>query len=199
MMAAGPHVGYVEGDDEPSPEEIATFAKRLGMDLEHDQEFLWMAKHALKAKLPHEWSAQQSEGALFYYNHETQERTWERPCEAYNIAFRDAKACRDAPMRIVTIHGAIEEGGDTMKVRVCGGLGGEELDVLHFQAAMPFRAVRSALAMQLKVWRRTLKIMLCDGTLLTADEDSSTLAMALGIDKGEEVSRQDGSDTTNDR
>jgi len=190
-MAAGLHF---DGDDEPSPAEIATFAERLGMDLEHDQEFLWMATFGLKAKLPREWSIQQSGGAPFYYNVETQEKSWERPCEPYRRAYRDAKARRDAPVRVVTIHGSLQEGSDTLTVRVCGSLHGEELVVLKFQPTVLMRAVRSALAQQLKVWRRTLKIMILDGRLLTADDDGSTLAMALGIDK-EEVSSQDDSNT----
>ena len=73
-----------------------------------------------------------------------------------------------------------------MTVRVCDSLGGQELVVLKFHPTIPFRVVRSALAMQLKVWRRTLKIMLHDGRLLSVDDDGSALAVALGIGREEE-------------
>lgn len=194
-MATGLHV---DADDGPSPEEIAKFAKRIGMDLEHDQDFFWMAERGLKAKLSHPWSTQQVDGAPFYYNCDTQEGSWERPCEAYKKAYRDAKARRDAPVRVVTIHGSGEEGSGTITIRVCCGLRGEELVALKCHPTLRLRAVRSELAQQLKVCRRLLKIMLRDGRLLTADDDGSTLAVALGIDE-EEVSSHGDTNSNNDR
>ena len=56
----------------------------MGLDLLRDSHLLYIAKEGLKAPLPDHWKPCQSKnGEIFYYNVETQESTFEHPCDNY--------------------------------------------------------------------------------------------------------------------
>ena len=64
--------------------EIREYAEFLGLDLLKDSHLLYIAKEGLKAPLPDHWKPCQSKtGEIFYYNVETQESTFEHPCDNY--------------------------------------------------------------------------------------------------------------------
>lgn len=51
-------------------QEVYEFAEYLGMDVDQDQEFLWIAVEAMFAPLPRNWQEFENEqGQIYYYNH----------------------------------------------------------------------------------------------------------------------------------
>lgn len=88
-------VEYIELDDpaldnyEPAAEEIEEFAVWLGADPKQDRELFWIAKDALKAKIPAPWKFYQrkdGQGEPFYFNPVTGESLWDHPLDQH---FRD--------------------------------------------------------------------------------------------------------------
>lgn len=81
----------------PDPEEIIDYAEFLGMDVNNDQEFFYIAKEGLKAPLPDPWKpVQDAEEELYFYNFETQEIIKEHPCdEYYKDLYREEKAKKE--------------------------------------------------------------------------------------------------------
>ena len=152
-------------DNDPSPEEVAKYAEQLGVDLEQDSDFLSFVKYSLKLPVPHPWEIRHSGGAPLYFNVKTHETSWERPCDLDKTAYHAAKAHRDAPVRVVTIHASLERASDTVIVRVCGSIHGEELVVLELEPTVQLGVVRSKVAQQLKMFRRLLRIVTFDGTV----------------------------------
>ena len=58
-----------EGDYEPNLEEIHGYAKFLGINMETDQEFLFIAEEGLKAPVPEPWKTYFNENdEIFYVN-----------------------------------------------------------------------------------------------------------------------------------
>ncbi|CCW71345.1 unnamed protein product [Phytomonas sp. Hart1] len=78
---------------EPSETEIIEYAKWLGMDLLEDKQFLWIAREGLKAPLPENWKACESDkGELYYFNLKTGESIWDHPMDDYfKMLFMDEK------------------------------------------------------------------------------------------------------------
>lgn len=76
--------------------EIEEYANYLGLDLEEDQDLLYIAREGLKAPLPPPWKPCQSKGKdIFYFNFETQESVWEHPCDKYyKEKVRELKAAK---------------------------------------------------------------------------------------------------------
>lgn len=71
-------------DYEPDYQEILDYAEFLGMDLQRDQEFFYIAKEGLKAPLPNPWKPIQDDtGELYFYNFQTGETIQEHPCDEY--------------------------------------------------------------------------------------------------------------------
>ena len=72
----------IDANYEPTEEEIAEYAKWLGMDLDADKHLFWVAREGLKAPLPPEWKPCQSpEGELYYFNFQSGESVWDHPCD----------------------------------------------------------------------------------------------------------------------
>ena len=86
--------GSDDGDYEPNLEEIHGYAKFLGMDLEHDQELLYIAEEGLKAPVPEPWKTYFNENdEIFYVNAETNERMYDHPLdEEYKQKYLRLKA-----------------------------------------------------------------------------------------------------------
>merc|ERR1712066_1081241 len=70
-------------DYEPTEKEVLEYAEWLGMDVERDEEFLWIAREGLKQPLPAPWRPCQADGdgEIFYFNFETGESVWDHPCD----------------------------------------------------------------------------------------------------------------------
>ena len=86
-----------DGDYEPNLEEIHGYAKFLGMNLETDQEFLFIAEEGLKAPVPEPWKTFFNENdEIFYVNPVTNEKMYDHPLdEEYRQKFLRLKAQRD--------------------------------------------------------------------------------------------------------
>lgn len=73
---------HVDEDYEPTTKEVEEYAEWLGMDLDTDSEFLWIARKGLKMPLPHPWRpCQVDHGDIFYFNFLTGESVWEHPLD----------------------------------------------------------------------------------------------------------------------
>ena len=63
-------------------EAIREQAKHLGMDLEKDKEFFWLAEESLNAKLPGGWTSRKfGKDQVYYVNRKTGVTIWEHPCD----------------------------------------------------------------------------------------------------------------------
>src|SRR6476660_3252229 len=67
------------------------------MDINKDQELLWIAKESLKAPLPPDWKpCQANDDSIYYFNFKTGESVWDHPCdEYYRRMYREEKEKRD--------------------------------------------------------------------------------------------------------
>jgi centrosomal protein CEP164 len=86
LIAQGYEVLDEELDEnyEPSQEEIKEYAKYLGMDLNKDSKFFYIAKEGLKAPLPGPWKpCKDPQNEVWYYNFDTKEMQREHPCDDY--------------------------------------------------------------------------------------------------------------------
>ena len=73
--------GAVRG---PTAQEIADYARYIGMDPIVDINLLWIAEEALSASLPEGWQEHHDNGGnVFYYNSLTNVSSWEHPLDDY--------------------------------------------------------------------------------------------------------------------
>ena len=81
---------------EPSSPEIQEYAVYIGLDPSQDSDLLYIAREGLKAPLPVPWKpCETQDGAVFYFNFETQESLWEHPCDLfYKERARELKAAK---------------------------------------------------------------------------------------------------------
>ncbi|CAI2381749.1 unnamed protein product [Moneuplotes crassus] len=81
----------------PDDQEIIEYAEFLGMDINTDHEFFYIAKEGLKAPLPNPWKpVQDAEGELYFYNFESGEVIQEHPCdEYYKDLYHEEKAKKE--------------------------------------------------------------------------------------------------------
>ena len=65
-------------------EQVISMAEYLGICVLGEQHLLWIAADALKAPLPVSWSSQKdSRGRTYFYNHLTNESTWDHPLDPH--------------------------------------------------------------------------------------------------------------------
>lgn len=105
----------------PFFQEVYEFADYLGMDVNEDQEFLWIAVEAMFAPLPRNWQEFENEnGQIYYYNHRfvhmfpliclghvlfssTKISQWEHPLDEYHKSLyrkqKDEKLKSSAPSK----------------------------------------------------------------------------------------------------
>eukprot|EP00747_Dinoflagellata_sp_TGD_P078537 gnl/TRDRNA2_/TRDRNA2_160114_c0_seq1.p1 gnl/TRDRNA2_/TRDRNA2_160114_c0~~gnl/TRDRNA2_/TRDRNA2_160114_c0_seq1.p1 ORF type:complete len:310 (-),score=65.92 gnl/TRDRNA2_/TRDRNA2_160114_c0_seq1:227-1156(-) len=83
---------------EPTEDEVDDYSEWLGMDLDKDQDYMWIAREGLKCQLSHPWRACSTpEGDVFYFNFETLESTWEHPRDQhYKQLFRRLKQMKQS-------------------------------------------------------------------------------------------------------
>ena len=79
------------------PIEIQGYAKFLGMDLENDKEFLFIAEEGLKAPVHEPWQTYFNENdEIFYVNSVTQQKMYDHPLdEEYRQKFLKLKAQKE--------------------------------------------------------------------------------------------------------
>jgi hypothetical protein len=74
----------IDEDYEPTEEEVLEYAEFLGIDVETQSEFLWIARQGLKTPLSKGWKpCQTPEGDLYYFNFENGESSWDHPCDSF--------------------------------------------------------------------------------------------------------------------
>eukprot|EP00879_Flechtneria_rotunda_P019310 GHRR01020280.1.p1 GENE.GHRR01020280.1~~GHRR01020280.1.p1 ORF type:complete len:1326 (+),score=682.05 GHRR01020280.1:480-4457(+) len=72
----------IDENYEPTDAEITEYAKWLGIDLENEQDLLWIAREGLKAPLPVDWKPCQAPSKeIYYFNFATGESIWDHPCD----------------------------------------------------------------------------------------------------------------------
>ena len=77
-------VTVLDQDEErvPAEEEIIEYAEYLGIDLEKEQDLLWIAREGVVAPVPAPWKACTENGDdVFYFNFETGESIWDHPSD----------------------------------------------------------------------------------------------------------------------
>ena len=82
--AAKGGVDVLDQDDDrvPSEEEILEYAEYLGIDVEKEQDLLWIAREGVIAPVPKPWKACTENGDdVFYFNFETGESIWDHPSD----------------------------------------------------------------------------------------------------------------------
>ena len=80
----------------PADDEIEEYARFLGMDVNQDRDFFYIAKEGLKAPLPGSWRPCKSpRGTVYYYNHQEKRLQKEHPCDDhYRQLYLEEKASR---------------------------------------------------------------------------------------------------------
>ena len=79
-----PGVTVLDQDDDrvPTEDEVLEFAEYLGIDLEKEQDLLWIAREDVVAPVPAPWKACTENGDdVFYFNFETGESIWDHPAD----------------------------------------------------------------------------------------------------------------------
>ena len=77
-------VTVLDQDDDrvPTEDEVLEFAEYLGIDLEKEQDLLWIAREGVVAPVPAPWKACTENGDdVFYFNFETGESIWDHPAD----------------------------------------------------------------------------------------------------------------------
>jgi len=107
----------IDDNYEQDEQEILEYAEFLGMDLQTDQDFFYIAKEGLKAPLPGPWKPiQRDDGELYFYNSSTGETIQEHPCdEYYKQLFREEKSKKDR-----RIHEEIIQEGKYHQIMIFG-------------------------------------------------------------------------------
>ncbi len=66
----------------PSMDEVEEYARFLGMNVDEDQDFFYIAKEGLKAPLPESWKPCKSpRGNVYYFNFSSKQLQKEHPCD----------------------------------------------------------------------------------------------------------------------
>ncbi|TNV84701.1 hypothetical protein FGO68_gene13297 [Halteria grandinella] len=73
----------MDSEWEPEQEEIEEYARYLGIDLEKERDFLFLAKQGLMEPLLDPWTPVKSprRGSIYYFNTETREMMEQHPCD----------------------------------------------------------------------------------------------------------------------
>jgi len=83
---------------EPTEQEILEYAQWLGIDVEKERDFFWIARQGLKAPLPEHWKpCKTPQGDIYYFNFNNGDSVWDHPCdEHYRKLYQEEKAKRQA-------------------------------------------------------------------------------------------------------
>eukprot|EP00439_Symbiodinium_sp_Y106_P023881 s1805_g2.t3 len=70
-------------DEPPTEEQVLEYAEYLGMDVEAERHLLWIAREGVAAPVPKPWKTCTEKGEVFYFNFETEESSWDHPCDGH--------------------------------------------------------------------------------------------------------------------
>uniref|UniRef100_A0A1I8GQP5 WW domain-containing protein n=1 Tax=Macrostomum lignano TaxID=282301 RepID=A0A1I8GQP5_9PLAT len=74
-------------DYQPTPEELAEYARSIGINVEEEPELMFLAREGLVAPLPPDWRPIQDRSAedeaVYYFNFRTGQSSWEHPCDEH--------------------------------------------------------------------------------------------------------------------
>lgn len=92
----------VSSSAQPNEREIRAMARHLGMDPDEDADLLHIAREALIAPTPPEWTiyvSTQDPSNIFYFNPDTGETSFEHPLhEAFKARVREALKAKGRPL-----------------------------------------------------------------------------------------------------
>lgn len=67
---------------EPSQEDLEDYAANIGIDVAKEPHLMWIAKEGLRAALPPEWRACETDAdEMYYFNFQTGESMWDHPLD----------------------------------------------------------------------------------------------------------------------
>ena len=96
-------------------EEVIAMAEYLGIRVISEPHMLWIARDALKAPLPINWTVQRdSKGRVFFYNHLSNQSRWDHPSDPHFHSLRDKcrrEGSKAAETHFNSIPGTISFGG----------------------------------------------------------------------------------------
>jgi len=144
----------------PTEEELLECAEWLGMDMDLDADYLWIARQFITAPMPKPWRAYRSreDNEVFYFNGESGESTWNHPCDEYHRQLFQAEKSRNAPVKVVTV--SCTDTGDGSVSAVCTSLAGTCLAVVRCEAEQDFAGLRSVLAEELHLSVGSIRFVL---------------------------------------
>lgn len=170
---------------EPQHKKVREYASFLGMNLEEDEGFLWIAEQGLCEPLAAPWTAWLTEedgDQIFYFNAETGASIWEHPAdEKCRALYAAAKANRDFAVLVVTISGALSE-NRMVTVTCTNSLSGKDVARMNVTGIVSVFVFKRLLAKELGILTTHLRLMLTSGCLL--DDDRRPLCRIFGLDLG---------------
>lgn len=91
-----------DSDSEMDLEEVRQYAKYLGIDSEEDSDLLFVAKYAMEADVPPDWTACIDEsGREYFCNLQTGKVQYQHPMDdEYKRMYQDLKAKKDASQKM---------------------------------------------------------------------------------------------------
>jgi hypothetical protein len=129
---------HVDTEYKPTEKEIEEYAEWLGMDAEKDSDLLYIAEAGLKAALPANWRACQTDadGEIFYFNFETGVSTWDHPLdEVYRKKYHRALKKREKENGLVATLHAEMQGSGLVSISIAS-MSGDELVALEVEYAV---------------------------------------------------------------
>lgn len=140
----------MEHDFVPTEEELLEYAVWLGMDVEADEDLLWIAHQGLTAPLPTPWRACQSpeHNDVFYFNNQTGESSWDHPVDERHRELYQLEKKKKRPVKLVTVSCSA---GDGCTLVACTSMAGHVLSTLPCEAGQNFAGVRALLSEELQL------------------------------------------------
>lgn len=172
-------------DHVSTQQDIEEYAEWLGMNLEEDRDYLWIAEEGLKSSLPAPWLAclTGEGGEVFFFNNVTGESTWEHPCdECYRQLFKRAKA-KNEPRLIGTIS-ATELDSGAVEISVTS-MGGDELTKI--EVTSPKETLQMLSRKIRKELNQKVRLVLPDGRLLARMDRKALISTLLNVSIDGEV------------
>jgi centrosomal protein CEP164 len=173
----------LDANYEPTQDEIYEYAKFLGMNLDEDQDLLWIAKAGLTTTLPQQWRpclASPESDEVFYFNFVTGESIWEHPCDSMHQKMYLKEKAKRAVRVIATLDHRVNEAGvlELMLTSMAGNV------LLTLEVAEPQKeTVRKLVRRITKEIGSRPRLVLPDGQLLSkVHRDQSLNVVLLGED-----------------
>lgn len=173
---------HIDELHEPTEQEVNEYAEWLGMDLESDQDLLWIARLGLVTSLPAPWKPCQCQDGddIFYFNFQTGASVWDHPLDSYcRRKYLHELEKKNRP-RVVLSLSVVSEDSERVRVKAAT-MGGNTLIEVAIQD--PTQTVKWFLR-QLKSSvdsSACVVLILPDGSMLAKKDRKKNLCEALGI------------------